>query len=826
MREKSTKPVHKKQPSSPPKKRIAKSAGKTVFKKRKNKTYFWTAYFIFISLFIFVLSAFSILFITIKDLPPVQSLKNYKYSFTTRLYSRDGALLNNYSLQNRVFIAIDDIPEVIKQAFLSAEDATFYSHSGIDIKGILNAAYKNFIFFIKGEKQLIGASTITQQVVKNILLTNEKTFTRKVKEIILSLEVSRIFTKNEILELYLNHIFLGSGSYGIVAAAHEYFNKPLNDLTIEEAALLAALPKAPSEINPRRNLERALERRNWVLQRMLENSYITKELYETSRAAEINIVKDRRLEKPSYGINSFSDYAKSIVSASLGSQAFLSGGYYVQTTLDYTLQKILYQAFRKGIMEHDQKMGYRPIGAFLPINEKICSSLNNFIEKAEITDDILKYGAVLDSTAEGLTLINELCEKIFLPVSSFSWINKSITPEKIKIYFQKGQVVVYEKAGHEEYILSQMPEVNGSAIIMNPKNGEVMAMIGDFYDRPNGFNRAIFAKRQLGSAIKPFVYLTALENGFSPASTLVDEDLRLADEWQPRNATKDFMGLITLRTAFERSRNVPTVRLAEILGSGKFIKRFNDFNLNVEPIDNDLTTVLGSFSVTLERVAKAFSVFVNKGRKPESIYVLKIQDAEGKTIFAKDGDCGKRCLDIHDIPLIEDLGYGKKVAEEDVTFQVLSMLEGAGNRGTGRSIRHLSPFGIGGKTGSTNEHKDAWFAGVTNNFSIVIYVGYDKPKTLGASQYGAVVALPIFREIIKNTIPIYPITPFTAPESIEQIKIEYDTGEIAVEDSINPILENFKKTDKKPRQPVLKLLEEDGEIEEKILQDQLDKGIY
>lgn len=777
-------------------------------------------YFVLAISFLCAIFLLLVILYTGRDLPQVQSLKNYKSNFTTRIYSREGELLNNYANENRIYIAIDDIPNVVKEAFIAAEDANFYLHNGIDINGIIKAVFKNIIYLTTGNGTIVGASTITQQTVKNILLSNERTITRKIKEALLAIEASKIFSKDEILEMYLNHIFLGSNAYGVMAASIEYFGKSIKDVTVEEAALLAALPKAPSDINPRKRKKRALERRNWVLQRMLENNFITKDDYKMAIETPINVVNSKRNDKIFYGVNSFSDYVKTLVSSTVGSEEFFSGGYYIHTTLDYNLQRILYKAFRNHVLTYDKKMGYRKSLPVLKFDDNACLKLNSFIEKAELHDITLRYAMVSSTNSRGLTALNENCEEIFIPEHTMQWANQK------PLNFKKGQIIVFEYT-EGEYQFSQMPEVNGGAIIINPHNGEVLAMIGDFYDRPNGFNRAIFAKRQLGSAAKPFVYLTALENGFTPASGIVDEDLKLADEWQPQNSSRDFLGLITLRVALERSRNIPTVRLAEMIGINKIIRRFENFGLNVDKLDSDLTTVLGSFSVTVERTAKAFSTFVNKGRKPETKYIIKVQNREGKVLLAQTEQvCNELCFSDKNPPVSMEENQGEQVANQDVSFQVLSILEGATQRGTASGLNKLFSFGVAGKTGSTNDHKDAWFVGMTNELTTVIYLGNDKPKSLGENQYGAVLALPIFRDVIYEASPFYQITEFEAPKGIERIKIDYYTGEIASEDSKRTIFENFKPSDRRPKKPLSRRSEEKEEVSIESLKKQLDEGVY
>jgi penicillin-binding protein 1A len=775
--------------------KIKKMVNKTKknYKKMKRRNFFILfLYFCLAGFFLSAISLMTLIVYSSKDLPSIESVQNYKANFSTRIYSKDGVLLNSYGNESRIFVPIDEIPAIVKQAFIAAEDANFYNHSGVDFIGILKAAYKNAIFFAKGDGQLVGASTITQQVVKNLLLSNERTFARKFKEILLSLEITKNISKDEVLEIYLNHIYLGASAYGVMAASLEYFGKSVKELNAAEAALLAALPKAPSDINPRRRKERAIARRNWVLQRMFENRFISLEELFVLKNSDLQVVPQKKVHKVSNGVNAFSGHIKSLVSGIYGSDAFFSNGYSVITTIDYEVQAALYKAFRNTILNYDKKMGYRGNAGNIKLSGDQCQNLNQFIEIAELTDFTLKYGLVLSVNEENLKVLDENCMEIAVPVESMSWSGK-----KSSDYAKGGQVIVFDS---ENNTFSQMPEINGGAMVINPKNGDVLAMIGDFFDRPNGFNRAISAKRQIGSAIKPFVYIAALENGFAPNSILVDEDLKLSDEWQPRNSSRDFLGSITLRTALERSRNIPTVRISEMLGTSLIVKRFQDFDLNTDSLQNDLTTTLGSLSVTVEKTVKAFSVFVNAGRKPDVVYINKISDSNGKAIFLKDGECDKSCFDESKVPIVSKIEYGEKVAKEDVSFQILSMLEGATQRGTARGMSAISEFGVAGKTGSTNDHKDAWFVGLTNDLAIAVFIGNDKPKSLGEGQYGSVIALPVVRDTMLALKQSYPITPFVAPNSIEPIVVDYNTGQAPSIQTKRKITEYFKLEDKKPRQ--------------------------
>jgi penicillin-binding protein 1A len=761
--------------------------------KAKKKGFFIKLFNLLVWIFLICTLALIVLVVySLKDIPSIEKIQNYKHNLTTRIYSKDGQLLNNYATEKRIFIAIDEIPSNIKEAFISAEDSNFYSHSGVDFLGILKAMYKNVIFFTTGKGQLVGASTITQQVVKNIFLTNEKTIARKVKEMLLALEISKHISKNEMLEIYLNYIYFGSGAYGIYAASEEYFGKTPKELSLEEASLLAALPKAPSEINPKRNPVRALERRNWVLSQMLNNKYIAEEQFEIAKELPIMLSSKSSIKRSGYdGVNAFADYVKSEISKDIGSDNFFSSGLFVQTTMDYEVQKSFFKAVRDGLLSYDKRMGFRGVQGVIAVDDNTCQNFKEFLETVEIRDAVLRYGVITNTAEEGLEVLDETCNPQFIRASTMRWAQK--TP----LDFKDGQIIIYEDGERPRF--SQLPAVNAGLIVMDAKDGSVLGMVGDFYDRPNAFNRAMQAKRQLGSAIKPFVYLTALENGFAPNSILVDEEFTLADEWQPRNHSRDFLGSVTLRVALERSRNVPTVRVAEILGINKITNNFEKLGLNADPIEKNLTTVLGSFNVTVQKVAEALSIFPNGGKKVKTNFIQKIQDANGKNIFARDNICNESCFDESKPPIDIKPEENPRIIEEDVAFQVLSMLEGAVQRGTGRGVLSVAPLGLGGKTGTSSNFKDAWFVAVSNKLIIVLYVGNDNATSLGENQYGAVVSLPIVKAGLQRIVEKYPLSEFQAPASLEKIVIDYDTGGLPTPNTTTQIIEYFKESDSRPQ---------------------------
>ena len=743
---------------------------------------------IFFRLFVcgFILSGIAVfagfIFFT-QNLPSPSILKEYNPTTSTKIFSRDGVLLSEYTMENRIFTRIDDIPDLVKKAFLAAEDAKFYQHIGIDFASIVRAVVNDIEFYFKKDGRLLGASTITQQVVKNTLLTNERTMSRKIKEIILSLEVEKILSKDQIFEIYLNHIFLGNGAYGIMAASLEYFGKPLKDLEIHEVALLASLPKAPTELNPRKYKEEATNRRNYVIKQMAVNGFIDWSSVPIYQEKPITLAPHRNKTMRILGSNHVADYTKNLAIEKVGNL----DGMYIQSTIDSKFQSALFDGFRKVIFDYDKRHGFRGKLGSIGTTDW-CPKLKKFTQSQTLYDLELQYAVVLKSGESSFQAGSQECDTV--DVSIDGWNAK----------LASGNIVAIKKNQSGKFVLSQFPQINGASMIIDVKNGDVLAQVGDFYDRPASFNRAIFAKRQPGSSVKPFTYLTGLQNGFTPASILVDEQIKMSDDWAPENDSGDYLGAITLRTAIERSRNVPTVRLAEMVGVTPIINTFKKFDLvpDSDTIPYELSTVLGSFSTTVERMAVAYSAFPNGGYAIEPTYIEKVQNNSGETLLRKGNIKCTTCDNSSVIPSITPNFRTNQLIDSDVAYQVTSLLEGGVRRGTGIAASHLAPDGgIAGKTGTTSDNKDSWFAGFTQDFAIITYIGFDQPQSLGGNEYGATLALPIFVETMKSISEWYKIKPFNVPTGIEFIDIDYNTGLLPSENS-RIIKEVFKKSDKRP----------------------------
>ncbi len=768
----------------------------------------------------------------IKDLPNYESLRDYEPIITTRLYAADGKLISEYSKEKRVFIPIEMMSQDLKNAFIAAEDSSFYRNSGIDILAIFRTAIKNTISFVfAGSERMGGASTITQQVVKNFLLTKERTIERKIKEAILAIRITKEFEKEKILELYLNQIYLGSGSYGVAAASEVYFDKSLDDLEIEEYALLATLPKAPSKLDPRKNIAKAKIRRDWVISRMYDEGFITLEQEKAAKEKPI-VLKLSKNDKDIAQADYFADSVKSELTKLYGSDDVFENGIFVRTTLNSEYQKYANQAIKTGIESYDRRHGYR--GALKNVknfkdktDEEIVELLNEFDpEKAH--DPSWKKAIVTSLEKDRAFIFTEESKIGTISLEDITWATKYIEVDKVgppirkaDDVFDVGDIIMVERSINEdlisedkmitsdievteEYSLRQIPEVNGAILVMDPHTGRVLAMMGGYIDLPNQFNRAIQASRQPGSTMKTFGYLTALENGMTPASIIVDEPITLdqGDDlppYSPSNYSGEFYGPTTLRTGLEKSRNVTTVRMADQIGLDKVAKMVKDLGVNEDPkIIHSL--VLGSTETSLMKLIRAYSIMINGGYKIEPSMIEKIQDRSGKTIYKRDDRSCPSCqIDnaIENKDFFPDLiNERDRLLDEASSYQITYMLQGVVERGTARKARSVGRI-IGGKTGTTNNSYDSWFVGFTPDLIVGVYVGFDQPKNLGKYETGSSIALPIFNDFMKSALKNTPSTPFRVPPSIKFVKIDRLTGKLPKynTDKRNLFFEAFRETD-------------------------------
>ncbi len=721
------------------------------------------------------------------DIPDYKFLKNYKPSVSSKVYSGEGELVADFSQEKRVFVPYSSIPKNVINAFLSAEDKNFFSHPGVDAKGVLRAVVNN-ISNIISSKRLEGASTITQQVAKNFLLTNEVSINRKIKEAILAFRIERALSKERILELYLNQIYLGSGAYGIAAASLEYFDKSIRDINYSEAALLAALPKAPSRYNPNNDIEVAKFRRNLVLKNLLDNNYITSEWYEKLKTKEIVLSKNKKifLEDAQYFIE---DVRKNVIE-NFSYDKVYKQGLNINTPINLEFQKIATNSLRDGLISYDQRKGWRG-----PLTSKIYNSNWNKDLKKFNLEMSIGWSLAIVKKINKFSAEIETEDKIqgVIKYKDISW-----TKKEFKNLLQPGDIIYVKKISDKQFSLQQLPKINGGIIVMDPFTGRILALSGGFSFKKSEFNRATQANRQPGSAFKPFVYALALENNYTPTSLVLDAPLVLdqGDDlkmWKPENYGKKFYGPSTLRTGLEKSRNLMTVRIAQDLGVEKIVNISKDLKIYDNP-EELLSISLGSAETTLINLTSAYSAFVNGGKLIEPILIDRIQDSEGNTIYNNNLrqciDCDQISYLSNDYPKIQN-NY-KQVFSPETAYQMISILEGVVQRGTGKKLRDLN-LNIAGKTGTTNKNTDTWFIGFTSNLLVGVYVGSDSPSPLGKYETGSKTALPIFKDFIQQAVKKSDARPFKAAKDTIMMVVDPKTGQKAKFSTKNTIIEVFKK---------------------------------
>ena len=730
--------------------------------------------------------AISILWFFSNKLPDYKFLKNYKAPVSSKVYSGEGELINDFSSEKRIFVPYMSIPVKIINSFLSAEDKNFFSHPGVDAKGVLRAT-KNNISNLLLSKRLEGASTITQQVAKNFLLTNEVSINRKIKEAILAFRIERALNKERILELYLNQIYLGQGSYGIAAASLEYFDKPITDLNYAEAALLAALPKAPSRYNPYKDKELAKFRRNLVLKNLLDNNFITSAQYYSYVKEKINLKKRKKiyLEDARYFVE---DIRKDIMNK-FGFDKVYKDGLIIKAPLNLSMQSSATSALRKGLLKYDRRKGWRGPLANIKYDDNWHKKLKKY--KLEKT---INWELAIVIKIQGSQIKIETKNKIIgsLAQKDISWLKKN------NKFLTSGDVVYVKKIKKNIFELKQIPQVNGAIVVMDPYTGRVLALSGGFSFLKSEFNRASQALRQPGSAFKPFIYALALENGYQPSSLVLDAPLVLKQGndlklWKPENYGKKFYGLSTMRTGLEKSRNLMTVRIAQDLG----LKKIIDFSqkLGIYENPNELLSIsLGSAETTLLKLTSAYSSFLNGGKLVNPILIDRIQDSEGNTILNNENRKCNKCEQVsylsNEYPKIES--NFEQIFSSQTAYQITSMLEGAIQRGTGRGLKDLN-LDLAGKTGTTNKNTDTWFIGYTSKLIIGVYVGFDNPKSLGKKETGAKTAMPIFKEFIQSSIKKEDARPFKVAEKVTLMVIDPKSGKKASFGTKKTIIEVFKE---------------------------------
>ena len=731
----------------------------------------------------------SILWYYSNDLPDYKFLKNYKPPISSKLYSNDGQLLSEFSSEKRIFVPFNSIPTLVVNSFLSAEDKNFFKHPGVDAKGVLRAIVNN-ISNIFASRRLEGASTITQQVAKNFLLSNEVSIDRKLKEAILAFRIERALSKERILELYLNQIYLGEGSYGIASASLQYFDKPIGELNYSEAAMLAALPKAPSRYNPYKNIELAKYRRNLVLKNLYDNKYISQ--IEFKKLSEKDIILKKR--KPVYLENSnyYVEDIRKLIVDKYGFDKVYKQGFTINTPLNLKLQEQATESLRSGLIKFDKKKGWR--GPLL--NKKYNSNWSHNLKEYKLEESIgWKLSIIKKVNRFSAEIETTDGNKGIIEFSSIDWTKKNFED-----LLEIGDIVYTEKIKENKYSLKQLPKVNGAIIVMDPYTGRILALSGGFSFKNSEFNRATQALRQPGSAFKPFVYALALENGYTPATLVLDapivfdqgEDLKL---WKPENYGKKFYGPSTLRIGVEKSRNLMTVRIAQNLGINKIANFSKSLKIYENP-EELLSLSLGSSETTLMKLTSAYCSFVNGGKLINPKFIDRIQDSEGNTIFNSEtrecDGCGQISYLSKKIPKI--INNFKQIMSKETAYQMTSILEGTVKRGTAKKLKDLN-LDLGGKTGTTNKNTDTWFIGFSSNYVVGVYVGYDEPSSLGKFETGSRTAMPIFKDFVKNTVKKESARPFKVPQGIKMLVVNSKTGERASYSDDSIIIEAFKEKD-------------------------------
>ncbi|MDZ4867553.1 MAG: penicillin-binding protein 1A [Alphaproteobacteria bacterium] len=741
-----------------------------------------------------------------QDLPDYSALANYQPPITTRVYANDGSLIAEYARERRLFVPIESIPRRVIDAFLSAEDKDFYSHPGVDINGVMRAVITNAQNYMSGaNRRPEGASTITQQVAKNFLLTSEATLERKIKEWMLAFRLEDAYSKDKILELYLNEIFLGSGSYGVAAAAYNYFDKSLDQLTIAETAYLAGLPKAPSNYHPIRQARKAIERRNWVIERMSENQFIGDE--DAKKAVGEPLVPHfRPAGAQSPEAQYFAEEIRRWIQQNYGDQALYDGGLAVRSTFDPKLQHFGTTALRKGLIGYDRRHGWRGPVTRVDLSTEWRKTLADMPALLDVTE--WRLAAVTGSVGDAVKIGFADGSDGKIPFSELKWARKFITDEKMGGEPKKSSEVVtpgdviYVEALPKTpeadnaglFTLRQVPKANGGLIAMDPHTGRVLALVGGFSFYASEFDRAWQALRQTGSAFKPLVYAAALDSGYTPSSIVLDvpfvasqgEGLPL---WRPENYGQSFAGPSTLREGLEKSRNLMTVRIAADIGMDKVVEYSRKLGTSDKMLPV-LANALGSTESTLVRMASAYSVFVNGGKRVVPTLVDRIQDRHGKTIDRADkrvcDGCNAETWEGQEEPLIAS--DAENILDARTAYQIVHMLEGVIERGTAVVARDVG-VPLAGKTGTTNDYKDAWFVGFSPNLTVGIYIGFDQPTSLGHGETGGANSAPIFRDFMKEAVGTQPPIPFRVPPGIRLVRVDLKSGRPS---SAGAVLEAFK----------------------------------
>ena len=748
-----------------------------------------------------------------KELPDYEVLAKYEPPVMTRVHASDGSLMAEYARERRMYLPIQAVPNRVKAAFISAEDKTFYEHHGLDFGGLARAVLTNVKNLGSGRRP-VGASTITQQVAKNFLLSSNQTYDRKIKEAILAMRIEQAYSKDRILELYLNEIFFGLGSYGIASAALTYFDKSVGELSIADAAYLAALPKGPNNYHPFRYPDRAMERRNWVIDRMAENGYITTQEAEEAKKQPLG-VNTRTATHYLFASEYFSEEVRRQIIQKYGVDALYEGGLSVRTTLNPTMQTEARKSLQTALLRYDEARGWRGPLKHAELGSDWAAAFGDMQSFEDVPEwqlavvlNVSGAGADigLQPAIDGSGFRGKERTRAFIAADDMKWAMRvtnidgkrgsAKSPEGV---LKAGDIVYVSKAGDGEsrFRLQQPPKLQGAMVAMDPHTGRVLAMVGGFSYGQSEFNRATQAYRQPGSSFKPFVYAAALDNGYTPASVVLDGPLEVNQGgslgvWAPKNYSGKFSGPSTLRYGIEQSRNVMTVRLAQDMGMktvAEYAERFGVYD-KMLPV---LSMSLGAGETTVLRMVTAYSVMANGGQSITPSMIDRVQDRYGKTVFKHDGrqceGCNTQQWSNQEEPTLID--NRDQVLDPMTAYQITSMMEGVVQRGTAQILKSLDRP-LAGKTGTTNDEKDAWFVGFTPDLVVGVFMGYDTPTPLGRGGTGGGLAAPVFKDFMTQALAGTPKVDFRVPEGMTLIAINRKTGMRTNKGDPNLIMEAFK----------------------------------
>ncbi|GAA5540667.1 MULTISPECIES: penicillin-binding protein 1A [Brucella] len=745
-----------------------------------------------------------------KDLPDYEVLAKYEPPVMTRVHASDGSLMAEFARERRMYLPIQAVPNRVKAAFISAEDKTFYEHHGLDFGGLARAVITNVKNMGSGRRPM-GASTITQQVAKNFLLSSTQTYDRKIREAILAMRIEQAYSKDRILELYLNEIFFGLGSYGIASAALTYFDKSVGELNIAESAYLAALPKGPNNYHPFRQPARAMERRNWVIDRMAENGYITTAEAEDAKKQPLGVTSRSDMHYV-FASEYFTEEVRRQIIQKYGVDALYEGGLSVRTTLNPTLQVEARKSLQSALLRYDEARGWRGPLKNVDLGNDWGTAFGDMQSYSDVPE--WQLAIVLNVSAAGADIglqpeveasgsRSKERKRAFITADDMKWAmrvtnidgkrSSAKSPEGV---LNTGDIIYVSKEGNG-YRLQQPPKLEGALVAMDPHTGRVLAMVGGFSYAESEFNRATQAYRQPGSSFKPFVYAAALDNGYTPASVVLDGPLEVNQGgtlgvWAPKNYSGKFAGPSTLRYGIEQSRNVMTVRLAQDMGMklvAEYAERFGVYD-KMLPV---LSMSLGAGETTVLRMVTAYSVIANGGQSITPSMIDRIQDRYGKTVFKHDArqceGCNAQDWANQEEPTLID--NRDQVLDPMTAYQITSMMEGVVQRGTAQILKSLDRP-LAGKTGTSNDEKDAWFVGFTPDLVVGVFMGYDTPESLGRGGTGGGLAAPVFKSFMEQALAGTPKVDFRVPEGMTLIAINRKTGMRTNEGDPNLIMEAFK----------------------------------